>query len=100
MTAFSKVLSNNQSLHQRILCCENYHFLLKQVQNIMTEKYSAKLFAEKNIDLHHKDMVMTYLSNGILALWRNWFLSGCQIPQDEIIHFSTQLIQHGLDSIG
>ncbi|MBU3156540.1 hypothetical protein KPL46_16745 [Clostridium estertheticum] len=44
-------------------------------------------------------MVMTYLSHGVFALWRNWFLSGCQMDKDEMVRFSTQLVRQDLDSI-
>ncbi|AJH00193.1 hypothetical protein LF65_03636 [Clostridium beijerinckii] len=99
MTAFSKLLSDDQPLHQRLLCCENYRFVAEQVQNIVTEKCSEKFFAGKHIDTSHKNMVTAYLSHSILTLWRNWLLSGCEMTKDEMIYFSTQLVEHGLDSI-
>ncbi|WAG63140.1 TetR-like C-terminal domain-containing protein [Clostridium estertheticum] len=63
------------------------------------EKHSKNLFAGKNIDTAHQNMVMTYLSHGVFALWRNWFLSGCQMDKDEMVRFSTQLVRQDLDSI-
>lgn len=84
-------------VYEKIMCSENYAFLGKNVaQNFV--KYVWKSYIEKDkIDKSRQNILFCYLQNVGLELYRQWVYDKKQIPLDEIIKLSGELLCSGVN---
>lgn len=82
-------------LGERITCAGSYHYVSRRItSDIMNQAWER----DQN-DPFTQDIIMTYLSQSTLAIYKQWVADGKRIPLEDIIDLTIQLVCHGVDGI-
>ena len=86
-------------LHERLLCSGSYHYISRRITNeIMSETWGAD-GKQKNVDPYVQNIIMTFVSQSTIEIYKQWVTDGKKIPLEEIIALTTKLICSGLNSL-
>ncbi len=86
-------------LHERLLCSGSYHYISRRITNeIMSETWGAD-GKEKHVDPSVQNIIMTFVSQSAIEIYKQWAADGKKIPLENIIALTTKLICGGLDNI-
>ncbi len=86
-------------LHERLLCSGSYHYISRRITNeIMSETWGAD-GKQRNADPYVQNIVMTFVSQSTIEIYRQWAADGKKIPLDDIIALTSKLICSGLNSL-
>lgn len=87
------------TLGERITCSGSYHYISRRITN---EILSQTWQTDKNnsgMDPYVQNIVMNFVSQSTLTIYKQWVADGKQIPLEEIIRLTTQLICNGLNGL-
>ena len=56
-------------------------------------------WTESPSDPFRQDIIMAFISQSTLAIYKQWVADGKKIPLEEIIELAIQLVCHGVDGI-
>lgn len=80
-------------LGERLVCSGSYHYISRRITNdIMQQAWSGTVN-----DAYVQSIVMTYVSQSTLAIYKQWVLDGKQIPFEEIIEITSKLVCNGIN---
>ena len=86
-------------LGERITCSGSYHYISRRITNdILSQTWQADRNSS-GIDPYVQNIIMNFVSQGTLTVYKQWVADGKQIPLEEIIRLTTQLICNGLNGL-
>ena len=86
-------------LHERLLCSGSYHYISRRITNeIMSETWGAD-GKQKNVDPYVQNIIMTFVSQSTIEIYKQWIADGKKIPLEEIIALTTKLICNGVNGL-
>ena len=87
-------------LHERLMCSGSYHYISRRITNeIMAETWGAN-GKQKDIDPYVQNIIMTFVSQSTIEIYKQWVADGKKIPLEEIIALTTKLICTGVNGLG
>ena len=87
-------------LGERITCAGSYHYISRRITSDILEQTWKPGDAGAGVDPYVQDIVMNFVSQGTLTIYKQWVADGKPIPLEDIIQLAIQLICHGLDGLG
>ena len=86
-------------LHERLMCSGSYHYISRRITNeIMSETWGTD-GKQKSIDPYVQNIVMTFVSQSTIEIYKQWIADGKKIPLEEIIALTTKLICNGVNDL-
>ena len=86
-------------LHERLMCSGGYHYISRRITNeIMSETWGAD-GKQKNVDPYVQNIIMTFVSQSTIEIYKQWIADGKKIPLEEIIALTTKLICSGVNGL-
>ncbi len=86
-------------LHERLLCSGSYHYISRRITNeIMSETWGAD-GKRKNVDPYVQNIIMTFVSQSTIEIYKQWVADGKKIPLEEIILLTAKLICDGVNGL-
>lgn len=80
-------------LGERLVCSGNYHYINRRMVNSVMDH----TWDEYDENPYVKSIVMTYIAQSTLAVYKQWIADGKKIPLEEIIEITTKLVCRGID---
>lgn len=82
-------------LGERIICSGSYHYISRRITNdILEESWHRD---QRNPYIHN--ILMTYVSQSTLAIYKQWIADGKKIPLEDIIDIAIELICNGCNGL-
>ena len=86
-------------LHERLLCSGSYHYISRRITDeIMSETWGAD-GKQKNVDPYVQNIIMTFVYQSTIEIYKQWIADGKKIPLEEIIALTTKLICNGVNGL-
>ena len=86
-------------LHERLLCSGSYHYISRRITNeIMSETWGAD-GREKHIDPYVQNIIMTFVSQSTIEIYKQWVADGKKLTPEEIIALTTKLVCNGVNGL-
>ena len=82
-------------LGERITCAGSYHYVSRRI----TSDIMKQTWTDDPANPFRQDIIMTYLSQSTLAIYKQWVADGKQIPLEDMIKLAIQLVCHGVDGL-
>lgn len=80
-------------LGERLVCSGSYHYISRRITNdIMQQSWSGTAS-----DAYVQSILMAYVSQSTLAIYKQWVADGKQIPLEDMIEITSKLICKGID---
>jgi AcrR family transcriptional regulator len=96
--AFFLSMEDSGKFGERLACSGNYHFINQRVVDAnMRDIWNGKNTNMK--DPYLRNIVMTYVSQSTLAIYRQWVADRKRIPLEDIIEITITLVCSGLDAL-
>ena len=94
---FFKYSVSKGEVYEKIMCSESYSFVGKNVAGNFVESVWGN-FSYKNLkDKYRQNLLYCFLSNIGLELYRQWVFDKKQIPIEEVIKLSGELLCNGVN---
>lgn len=82
-------------LGERITCSGSYRYISRRITNdIMAESWK-----QDQRNPYVQNILMTYVSQSTLAIYKQWIADGKKIPLEEIIEIAIQLVCNGSNGL-
>lgn len=94
--AFFLSMEEFGELGERLACSGEYNYINSQMVNA-NMRYTWKEENDKAEDPYRQNIVMAYVSQSSLAIYRQWVSDGKKIPLEEIIQLASTLICQGVN---
>ena len=95
--AFYLSMEESGKFGERLACSGNYHYINRRmVSSIMRNTWKKE--NEKAKDPYLQNIVMAYVSQSTLAIYRQWVADKKRIPLEDIIETTITLVCNGLDT--
>ncbi len=86
-------------LHERLMCSGSYHYISRRITNeIMSVTWGAD-GKRTNADPYVQNIIMTFVSQSTIEIYKQWVADGKKVPLEEIIALTTKLICNGLNGL-
>lgn len=86
-------------LGERITCSGNYKYISRKITNdIMNQTWKTELKSSSG-NPYIQNIVMTYVSQSTLEIYKQWVADGKKIPLDDIIKIAVRLICNGVNGL-
>lgn len=86
-------------LGERITCSGNYKYISRKITNdIMNQTWKADSKSSSE-DPYIQNIIMTYVSQSTLEIYKQWVADGRKISLEDIIKIATQLICNGVNGL-
>ncbi|MGI6053024.1 MAG: TetR/AcrR family transcriptional regulator [Bilifractor sp.] len=95
--AFYLSMEESGKFGERLACSGNYHYINRRMVNAVM-KSTWKEENEKAKDPYLQNVVMAYVSQSTLAIYRQWIADHKRIPLEDIIQTTITLICDGLNT--
>ncbi|NBK80446.1 TetR/AcrR family transcriptional regulator [bacterium D16-76] len=82
-------------LGERITCAGSYHYVSRRI----TSDIMSQTWERDQNDPFTQDIIMTYLSQSTLAIYKQWVADGKRIPLEDIIDLTIRLVCHGVEGM-
>lgn len=83
-------------LGERITCSGSYRYISRRITNdIMEESWQRN----RGSNPYVQNILMTYVSQSTLAIYKQWVTDGKKIPLEEIIEIAIQLVCSGCNGL-
>lgn len=84
-------------LGERITCAGSYHYISRRItSDIMGQTWKVD-GDRRNGDPYVQNIVMNFVSQSTLSIYKQWVADGKRVPLEEIIQITTKLICKGID---
>ena len=95
--AFYLSMEESGKFGERLACSGNYHYINRRMVNaIMRDTWKEENARAK--DPYLQNIVMAYVSQSTLAIYRQWIADKKRIPLDDIIQTTITLVCNGLNA--
>ncbi|MCI8937999.1 MAG: TetR/AcrR family transcriptional regulator [Lachnospiraceae bacterium] len=86
-------------LGERITCSGNYKYISRKITNdIMNQTWKTDS-QSSSVNPYIQNVVMTYVAQSTLEIYKQWIADGKKIPIEDIINIATQLICNGVNGL-
>ena len=86
-------------LGERITCSGNYKYISRKITNdIMNQTWKTDS-RSSSVNPYIQNVVMTYVAQSTLEIYKQWIADGKKIPIEDIINIATQLICNGVNGL-
>lgn len=86
-------------LHERLMCSGSYHYISRKITNeIMSETWGTD-GRRMNVDPYVQNIIMAFVSQATIEIYKQWTADKKKIPLDEIIELTTKLICNGINGV-
>ncbi len=82
-------------LGERITCAGSYHYVSRRI----TSDIMSQTWTKGPGDPFRQDIIMTFISQSTLAIYKQWVADGKRIPLEDIIELAIRLVCHGVEGI-
>ena len=82
-------------LGERITCAGSYHYVSRRI----TSDIMKQTWTDAPADPFRQNIIITYLSQSTLAIYKQWVADGKRLPLDDVIELAIQLVCHGVEGI-
>lgn len=86
-------------LGERITCSGTYRGISRELTNDIMEQTWEKDRPRPEQDPYRRRVVMEFVSQGTLAVYRQWVAEGKKVPIEQIIEITAALVCRGLEGI-
>lgn len=86
-------------LGDRLNCCSgSYNYISRRITNDVIDKVWRN---KNNIsdDTYVQSAIMAYVSQSMLAIYKQWVLDGKKIPLDDVIKITIELVCNGINNM-
>lgn len=80
-------------------CCSSYRGISRGITNNIMKQAWQKGEANIGYEDNMQNMIMAYVSEGTLEMYRCWVSDGRKVPLDDVINMATQLVCSGVNGI-
>lgn len=95
--AFFLSMEESGKFGESLACSGNYHYINRRMVNaVMRDAW--KEANNKAKDPYLQNIIMAYVSQSTLAIYRQWVADKKRIPLDDIIQITITLVCNGLDT--
>ena len=85
-------------LGERITCSGSYHYISRRItSDIMSQTWGSDKEAAE--DPYLQNIVMTFVSQSTLAIYKQWVADKKKIPLDKMIEIAVKLICKGVEGL-
>ena len=95
--AFYLSMEESGKFGERLACSGNYHYINRRMVNAVM-KDTWKEENRKAKDPYLQNIVMAYVSQSTLAIYRQWIADNKRIPLEDIIQTTITLVCNGLNT--
>ena len=85
-------------LGEILLTSGSYHYISQKITNDILAQTWQHGNKDQNASSYTQNIIMTFVSQSTLAMYRQWVSDGKKIPVEDIINIASQLICEGLDN--
>ena len=96
---FEYVASGESTLLERILCCDSYHVLAKQINYRVINHRKEMRRGVTGLSEAAEEIILSYSGSVAAVLIRRWIADGKKLPVEELTELATKLICHGMESV-
>lgn len=97
---FFRALAPREDLHRRLICSPDYLFAFHLIADGLAQRTAPEPPAGLlPTDAFRRRALTTFLTNGIMPIYRDWLLSGKPIPEQELAEFLERLMQGCLNGL-
>lgn len=86
-------------LGERITCSGSYHYISRRITNDIMEQSWSKGQKSNTSNPYVQNIIMTYVSQSTLAIYKQWVADGKKIPLEDIIEIAIQLVCNGVNGM-
>lgn len=84
---------------EKIHTNSNYDYIHKQSNSKVSVKSQDNLKSIRKFDTNKQNIVISYINNSIIGIYKKWIEDGKKMPIQEVINLATVLIKSGIDKI-
>ena len=85
--------------YELIHCNSHYDYIHTRQTNKISVKSQDNFKSIRKFDENKQSIILSYITNSMIGIYRQWINDGKKIPIDEIIDIATTLIKPGIDKI-
>ena len=78
---------------------QNYDYIHTRQTNKISVKSQDNFKSIRKFDENKQSIILSYITNSMIGIYRQWINDGKKIPINEIIEIATALIKPGIDKI-
>lgn len=94
---FYEFSSNYGKFYDNLVCSDSYQRIgTKLIMRFVKETWANAGWARPLTDVE-QELLICFIYNSGLGLYRHWFLSGKKIPIDRMVYFATVLLGKGIE---
>lgn len=97
--SFLLFISNQDTIHEKIMCNRNFHYISDRVTQKITEDKGNHNNISHSIEYYTHNLLITYLNTSILEMYRQWVLDEKPIPLETLISLTIQLVCPGVQGL-
>lgn len=84
-------------LYEKITCSGSYYYIhSKMVNDVMSKTWGQSTWLQL-LDSSKQDILLSFIQNASIAIYRKWVADGKKIPLNDIIELSNQLLCSGVN---
>lgn len=84
---------------EKLLCSGNYHYISRRITSDILEQTWGRDGERSDADPWVRNIVMTFVTQSTLEIYRQWVADGKKIPLEQMIELTTGLICSGVRSL-
>lgn len=84
---------------ERITCAPAYRDLSQTMKNRVMDESMHDRSVDGNISCAERDILMTFITESTLAIYRQWVSSGKVIPEEKVIDMAVALVCGGVNGL-
>ena len=84
---------------EKLLCSGNYHYISRRITSDILEQTWGRDGEHSDVDPCVRNIVMTFVAQSTLEIYRQWVADGRKIPLERMIELTTALICNGVRSL-
>lgn len=82
-------------LGEQLICSGNYDYISRKI----TDSILGQTWKNVYKNPYFQNIIVSFISQGTLAIYKKWVADKKQIPLEDIIQLSIQLICNGINSL-
>ena len=96
---FFMVSESSGQLHEKLMCSGSYHYISRKITKEIMSKTWGTDSMEKKIDPYIQNIIIAFVSQSTIEIYKQWVNDGKKIPLEEIIALTTKLVCNGINGL-
>lgn len=84
-------------VYEKITCSGSYHYIRNKMMDNVIDSTWGKSTWLKLLDTYRQNILLSFVQSASIEMYRRWVTDGKQIPLEEIIEMSNQLLCAGVN---